>query len=99
MAAIERGELEMTTIRTSLDTAHERLWPLLPAEARVVYRLHLSLEPYYVNFPMALRPSDIREALSHEGFQLPGEPPDVRIYEIWYTPNLHLVVEVRPRYY
>jgi len=95
IAAIEQGELEMTTLRTNLDTEHERLWPLLPTEAWVVYRLHLSLDPYYVNFPMALRPSDIREALRDGGFRIPGEPPNVRIFEIWYTPNLHLVVEIR----
>ena len=102
IAAIEAGDLGVTTIRMNiaLNEPIVNFGPLPGGVVRVVYRQNLSMTPYFVNYPLELSPTAVREMIRGEEFRVPGEPHDrlhdIRAVEVWYTPNLHIVVDVMP---
>jgi len=96
LAAIEQEALLVTRVSTNVNTAHERPWRLLGTETPTVYRLTFSGEPGFLHFPMAVEPGVLRERFRGAEYQFFGYEADIRVLEIRYTPNLHIVVEVTP---
>jgi len=98
--AIEQGELMSTTNRITLDGEFERLWffdgPSSSRHPYTVYRMHTN-ERLAVHYPFAIAPALIREILDAPEFQVPGYGPRFRVYEIRYTPNFRIVVEIIPK--
>ena len=98
MEAIEEGKLLVTRVNLDLDSTQnpQRSWRLLGAETKTVYRSDLTYEPFFLHFPTTQGLSALREQFRSERYVFYGRSENIRILEMLYTPNLHLVVEINP---
>jgi len=96
LAAIEQDELLVIRVETSVYTTHGRPWRLLGTETLAVYRSDFSGEPYFLHFSRAENLNILTERFLGPEYQFFGRNADIRVFEVSYTPNLHLVVEVSP---
>jgi len=95
--ALEQGELSETTYQIHLSWQNYYRTTSVQdiGEYRPLYVVRV--EPIgRVYFPRSFSPSTLKEMAADERYQPPDITIGIRMFEVWYTPNLHIVIDVIP---
>jgi len=100
LEAIEQNQLYSVVRTIDITTSHEspRTLPgiLSSRHPYRLYRMWIPDEPH-IFYPHALAPALIRERLAQDEYRISHNQEYVRMYEVRFTPNFRVVVEVIPR--